>query len=103
MLEMEGAILLTKWVARHARFHGLRLLVLLDAKAVLYGILKACSSSYKLGRLLQRLGAYIIAADLAPRLLYVPTEDMPVDAPSRGVRAGPKKAAATKTTRLQQS
>ena len=40
-------------------------------------------------RLLQRAAAYVIAADLEPRFLYVPTEDMPADAPSRGVKGRP--------------
>ncbi len=89
VLELQGAILLFKLLSRSTKFHGRRVLVLLDAKAVLYGIQKGRSSSRKLGRLLQRLGAYVIATDMLPRLLYVPTEDMPADEPSRGIRRRP--------------
>ena len=82
---MQGAILHIKWLSRTSHFHGRRVIVLLDATAVLYGILQGRSSSRKLGRLLQRMAAYVIAADLVPRLLYVPTEDISADVPSRGV------------------
>ncbi len=86
VLELQGALVLFKWLARSQKWHGRRALVLLDAKAVLFAIQKGRSSSRKLGRLLQRLGAYVIATDIDPRLLYVPAEDMPADEPSRGIR-----------------
>ena len=63
--------------------------MLLDAKAIIGALQKGRSSSRKLGRLLQKAGAYTMACDFAPRFPYVPTEDMPADAPSRGVRARP--------------
>ena len=89
VLEMNGALMLFKWLGRSTRFHGKRLLVLLDAKAILCAVQKGRSSSRKLGRLLQRVGAHVLACDFAPRLLYVPTEDMPADGPSRGIRRRP--------------
>ena len=61
--------------------------MLLDAKAIIGALQKGRSSSRKLGRLLQKAGAYTLACDFAPRFLYVPTRDMPADAPIRGVRA----------------
>ena len=89
VLELNGALLLLRWLSRVPRHHGKRLFILLDAKAVLGALQKGRSSSRSLGRLLQRVSAYVLACDFAPRYLYVPTEDMPADAPSRGVRARP--------------
>ena len=63
--------------------------MLLDANANIGALQKGRSSSRKPGRLLQKAGAYTLACDFAPRFPYVPTEDMPADAPSRGVRARP--------------
>ncbi len=90
VLELNAALLLYKWLARAPRHHGKRVLTLLDAKAIIGGIQKGRSSSRSLGRLLQRLGAYLLACNFLPRLLYVPSEDMPADAPSRGVRKRPQ-------------
>ena len=89
VLELTGALLLFKWLSRTTRNHGRRVLTLLDAKAVLGALQKGRSSSRQLGQLLQRTAAYLVAADLEPRYLYVPTEDMPADAPSRGIRNRP--------------
>ena len=89
VLELNGALLLLRWLSRAVHNHGKRHLVLLDAKAIIATLQKGRSSSRKLGRLLQKAGAYTLACDFAPRFLYVPTEDMPADAPSRGVRARP--------------
>ncbi len=89
VLELNAALLLLRWLSRAVRHHFRRHLILLDAKAIIGALQKGRSSSRKLGRLLQRVGAYTLACDFAPRFLYVPTEDMPADAPSRGVRARP--------------
>ena len=87
VLEMNGALILFKWLARAPKHHGKRALVLLDTKATLAGIQKGRSSSRVLGRLLQRIAAHLLGCNILPRLLYVPSEDMPADAPSRGLRA----------------
>ncbi len=87
VLEMNGALILFKWLARAPKHHGKRALVLLDAKVILVGIQKGRSSSRVLGRLLQRIAAHLLGCNILPRLLYVPSEDMPADAPSRGLRA----------------
>lgn len=96
VLELNGALLLLRWASRVVRFHGKRLLILLDAKSVLGALQKGRSSSRALGRLLQRVAAHVLACDFAPRYLYVPTEDMPADAPSKGVRARPTRRRALK-------
>ena len=96
VMEMHGLLLALKWLARNPHHHGHRALILLDAKAVLFAAQKGRSSSPQLGRLLQRIGAYRLAADIALRLLYVPTEDMPADAPSRGIRRRPAHRRQTK-------
>ena len=90
-LELNAALLAIKWAAHATHRHGKRVLTLLDAKAVLGGLQKGRSSSRILGRILQKTGAHLVAADLDMRYLYVPTEDMPADAPSRGVRSRPQR------------
>ncbi len=89
VLELNGALILIKWLGRSVRNHGKRVLTLLDAKAVLGALQKGRSSLRKLGHLLQRTAAHLIGCDITPRLLYVPTEDMLADAPSRGLRNRP--------------
>ena len=48
-LELEGVMLLLKWVCRHPEFHEKRLLTLVDAKAILGALQKGRSSSGRLG------------------------------------------------------
>ena len=60
-------------------------MVLVDAQAVLGAAAKGRSSSRCLARDIARIGALAMAGDLLLKLVYIPSEDNPADAPSRGV------------------
>ena len=70
--------------------HGSRLVVLIDAKAVLGAATKGRSSSPSLLRIMRSAASHILATNMLIRLVYVPSEDNPADAPSRGIRRRPR-------------
>ena len=57
--------------------------MLFDAKAAIFPALDERSSSGKFGRIMQRIGDYVLAANLLLRPLYVPSGDMQADGPSQ--------------------
>ena len=85
LLEATGLVLLVEWLLRSVARRSCRVPVLVDAKTVLCAAAKGRSSSPGLLRILRRLAALVFAGDLLLRLVYVPSEDNPADAPSRGV------------------
>ena len=84
VLEAHGLLLVLKWVGRNWRKHHKRLVVLVDAKAVLGAAAKGRSSAPALRGVIRAIAAHSLASDLLLRLVYVPSEDNPADAPSRG-------------------
>lgn len=86
VLEGHGLLLCLKWVARNARKHHKKVVVLIDAKAVLGAAAKGRTSAPALRGVIRAIGAYSLASDSLLRLVYVPSEDNPADAPSRGRR-----------------
>ena len=84
-LEAQAGILAVKWVLQSPQRHAKRTVVLIDAQAVCGAFAKGRSSSALFGRELRRLAALCVAGDLWLRVLYVPSEDNPADAPSRGI------------------
>ncbi|OLQ01807.1 hypothetical protein AK812_SmicGene15416 [Symbiodinium microadriaticum] len=84
LLECHGVLLALKWVARSAKRHHRRPVVLVDAKAAIGSISKGRSSARALRRVLRSTAAVCLASDLLPRLVYIPSESNPADAPSRG-------------------
>ena len=83
-----------RWIPRSSDRHSRRIVVLVDAKAVLGAAAKGRSSSPALLRLLRRLASLALAGDLLLRYAYVPSEDMPADPPSRGKARRPADPAA---------
>ena len=83
---MTSLVLLVRWLLRSVARHSCRVVILLDAKAVLGAASKGRSSSPPFLRGCGRLASLVLAGDLLLRLVYVPSEDMPADAPSRGRR-----------------
>jgi len=85
-LEAHGLLLLTQWVARTATRHSSRVVVAIDARAVLGAARKGRSSAPTLKRAIMRVAATCLAADLQLMTLWVPSAHNPADAPSRGKR-----------------
>ena len=95
LLECHGVLLALKWVSRSAKRHHHRAVVLVDAKVAIGCISKGRSSARALRRVLRSTAALTLACDLLPRLVYIPSEANPADAPSRG------RCAAKKTKRRE--
>ena len=84
VLEMHGYMLGLKWAARHPRRHHRKIPFLVDAKAVVGAAAKGRSSVRSFLKILRSAAAYTLAADILPRIVYIPSESNPADAPSRG-------------------
>lgn len=83
-LEANALLLALKWLLRKpANFHH-RLVLLVDAKAVLGAAVKGRTSAPGLRRCLRQIGALSLATNSLLRIVYVPSEYNPADAPSRG-------------------
>ena len=89
LLEAHALLLAVKWAVRSVSNHGHRLVVLVDAKAVLGAAVKGRTSSRMLRGVLRTLAAYALATNLLLRLVYIPSEHNPADEPSRGKRLKP--------------
>ncbi len=88
-LELRGVLLGLRWALRSQRRFGRRLLFLIDAKAALAAVAKGRSGAWRFRRPLGAINALLLATDTLFRPLYIPSEDNPVDLPSRGVRQRP--------------
>jgi hypothetical protein len=84
-LEAGGIQLALRWLLRSPSRHARRTVLLVDAQAVKGAVAKGRSSSSSLRREVMRISALQLAGDLLLKLVYVPSEDNPADAPSRGV------------------
>ena len=70
-----------RWVARSRKKHHKKVVILVDAKAVLGAAAKGRTSA-----VMRAIGAYALSNDLLLRLIYISSEDNPADIPSRGLR-----------------
>jgi hypothetical protein len=84
VLEAHAVKLAIEWCARSCDRLGHRIVLLVDAKAVLGAVAKGRSSAKTIKRIIARIGALCLATDTSLHLLYVPSEHNPADAPSRG-------------------
>ena len=91
-LEAFGLVMTARWVARSQANHGHRVVVLVDAKAVLGAAAKGRSSAPSIAIHMRRLAALSLASGVLLRFVYVPSEDNPADAPSRGPGKLPDRA-----------
>ena len=88
-LEAQGVLLGVQWIPRSRKRHGHRVIIAIDAKAVLGAVAKGRSSSATLSAIIRRIAAHCLAGGLLLYPIYVPSESNPADAPSRGVRKRP--------------
>ena len=86
ILEAHSLLLAVKWLSRSAKHHGHRIPLLIDAKAILGAAAKGRSSAPGLRGVLRQLAALIMGCNFLLRLVYIPSESNPADAPSRGVK-----------------
>ena len=84
-LEATGLALALRWTLRSTQRHGKRTLLLVDARTVLGAASKGRSSAPTLRRQMMRVGALTLAGDLHLYFGYIPSEENPADAPSRGI------------------
>jgi len=82
-LEATGLSMTIRWVMRDIRRHSRRVVVLVDAQAVLGAAARGRSSARTIKREIRRYGALVLGGDLLVRLVYIPSEDNLGDAPSR--------------------
>jgi hypothetical protein len=85
-LEATAVVLLLRWLLRSTHKHAHRVVALVDAQAVLGAAAKGRSSALTLKRELRKIAALTLAGDFLMKYVYVPSEDNPADAPSRGIR-----------------
>jgi hypothetical protein len=84
-LEASGLVLLLRWLARSKKHHSCRVPLLVDAQAVLGAAAKGRTSACSIKRDLRKIAALTLASDMFAAYVYIPSEENPADAPSRGV------------------
>ena len=89
VMELKGVKLLLRWLLRTARHFHHRVAILVDAKAALCAVAKGRSGAAGFRPTLCSIGAHLLASDTLLRPIYIPSEDNPADAPSRGKRRRP--------------
>lgn len=73
-------------------------MTLIDAKAVLSALAKGCTGSPAMRCSVCAISAHLLACDILLRPVYVPSEDMPADRASRGIRKRPVHRKVLKTS-----
>ena len=86
VLEARGLLLLLRWWLRSVQRHGCRMLTLIDAKAILAATAKGRSGAPGFKQILRSIAGHLLAGNVLIYPLYIPSEDNPSGAPSRGKR-----------------
>ena len=89
IMELKGVLLSRRWVFRPARRHSKRLVLLIDAKAALCAVAKGRTNAPAFHKTLCSIDALLLATNTLLRPVYIPSEDNPADALSRGRRRRP--------------
>ena len=84
-LEAHGVVLGLRWLLRSPQRHSRRTPILIDALTVLGASAKGRSSAPSIHHHIREIASLILAGDLVYRPVYIPSEDNPADAPSRGI------------------
>ena len=84
-MEAAGLTLLVKLILRSFERHGQRYVILVDAKAILSAAQRGRTSAQSIQRQMRQLAGLTLAGPLQLHFLYIPSEDNPADAPSRGL------------------
>merc|ERR1711879_1123596 len=79
VLEAHGYLLGLKWVTRNASWHHHKVPFLVDAKAVVGAASKGRSSARALRAPLRAAAAHVLASNILPRIVYIPSESNPAD------------------------
>lgn len=98
VLEAHAYLLALKWASRCVSHHHCKVPFLIDAKVVIGAASKGRSSARALRTVLRAAAAVTLAADILPRLIYIPSESNPADKPSRGKRNFPHGARPVRKT-----
>ena len=77
-------MLLFKWLLWSVSRHNRRIIILFDARAILGAAQRGRTLACSFQREIRRIAALQLAGNLRVHFLYVPSEDNPADAPSRG-------------------
>ena len=73
------------WFSRSKQHHSCRVPMLVDAQAVLGAAAKGRTSVCSIKRDVRKMAALTLASDMFAAYVYIPSEENPADAPSRGV------------------
>lgn len=104
IMEARGFLAALRWVLRSVRYHGKRIVMLVDSKVWLGAAAKGRSSSWPLLRLVRKAAALTLATGVVLHLVFIPTEHNPADLPSRGKvphRDRAQRRGAPRPTRLE--
>jgi len=88
-MEAHAVLLMVQWLLRSVSRFGSRVVVGIDATAVLAVMLKGRSSAPTLRRTVRAVAAHCLGGDVLLLPLWVPTRFNPADKPSRGIRRRP--------------
>ena len=84
-VEAVALVLGVRWQLRSKARFAKRLVLLVDAQAVLFAAAKGRSSAPSLRFEMSTLAALALVGDLLIKYIYIPSEYNPADAPSRGI------------------
>jgi len=85
-MELKGVKMALQWLLRSTKRFGHRIPMLVDAKAALAAVAKGRSGSVAFRCTLGYINSCLLATNCLLRVVYIPSEDNPADAPSRGKR-----------------
>ncbi len=85
-LEASAAVMAVRHLANRRRWHSHRVMLIVDAKAIMYAYRKGRSSAANVRFQCMQLAALVAASDIKLHLGYTSSERNPADWPSRGRR-----------------
>ncbi len=83
LLEGHAFLLALRWLSRQPQYFHSRIPFFLDSASLLGALAKGRSSSYRLNSVCKRSAALLLATDISPIYLWIPSQNNPADGPSR--------------------